>query len=256
MSHPHYLDMLFSDNRVSKTDLEVMWRLRSCSKGFLKEQRWMVDWTGKDKATVSRSLSRLISLGYVIKDHRGWVPILSDLAKQPSCVDATLEPDATKPVAPTQLTVASTQLLVDQPATRTISNLLQSTKESILILEKAEAQPLARVVTLEPPKKKTRFDMKTSITKEGYQELLSRTDLANGDRQWLYSQIESMQDWSANGHLKQDWLATARNWIKRARKSGDLPKGAAPARHQPKTFKQIDDEEFEKNLEEFRRMKL
>jgi hypothetical protein len=114
-----------------------------------------------------------------------------------------------------------------------------------------------RAVALKPievPPKKTLFDIKTSIPREGYQELLTRTDLANGDRAWLYSQMESMQDWSAeSGNKKLNWLAAARNWLKRSRSRGDIPNGASPPRkvYRPKTFKQIDDEEFESALKGF-----
>jgi len=211
---------------------------------------WLVRNYGLSRHQVQHSISALLKLGFIerILDRRP-----NDKFKTRRCLRVVTLSDA-RPSDRSD--PQSIRWIGSSSSDGSDIDIKEDNNKANMKEEGEGAQLPARVVTLEPSKKKTRFDMKTSIAREGYQELLSRTDLANGDRQWLYSQMESMQDWSINGHLKQDWLATARNWIKRARKSGDMPKGAAPTRHQPKTFKQIDDEEFEKNLEEFRRMKL
>lgn len=95
--------------------------------------------------------------------------------------------------------------------------------------------------------KKTLFDLNTSISREQYQEILGRPDLADGDRMYLLSNVESMKDWShSKGEKRIDWAAVLRNWIKSERKRGHLPNSQRP--NQPKTFKQMDrdDEEQER----------
>jgi hypothetical protein len=85
-------------------------------------------------------------------------------------------------------------------------------------------------------KKKTLFDLKTSISHEQYQELMSRQDMAAGDREYLRDQVESMADWSSGkGERRVDWAACLRNWIKRNRKSGDMPNGVIK-KGGPQTF--------------------
>lgn len=60
------------------------------------------------------------------------------------------------------------------------------------------------------------FDTQKSITEEQYQSMLDDKELADGDRQWLWRQVKTMEDHFKNKRRK-DWAATLRNWVRKAR---------------------------------------
>lgn len=68
--------------------------------------------------------------------------------------------------------------------------------------------------------KKTLYDIHTSITEDEYLILLRDPELVGGDREFLKQCCLEMEDWSkSNLNKKVDWLATLRNWVRRAKKN-------------------------------------
>lgn len=66
-----YLDQAFKDRNLSKLDVEIYWRLRTCQSGYAKNQRVLTQWTGKNSGTISKSIKRLEDYSYItIQDHK------------------------------------------------------------------------------------------------------------------------------------------------------------------------------------------
>lgn len=70
--YTHFLIPLFADERLTKLDIEIYWRINSCKRGYCKNQSILRYWTGKGKSSVSRSINRLIECGYLEKTANGY----------------------------------------------------------------------------------------------------------------------------------------------------------------------------------------
>lgn len=94
--------------------------------------------------------------------------------------------------------------------------------------------------------KVTAFSKKESITREQYQAILTSPSLADNDREFLKWCVEEMADWAAsNGKRKADWAATLRNWVRRNLKEKQK------FEKRPKTFTEIEDENYEEASKRF-----
>jgi hypothetical protein len=131
------------------------------------------------------------------------------------------------------------QLTSKQPAT---NQQLTTTKE--LKNEKNEKKNILPPAKLPP---KTTICTPKSITHTQLKELVDNPRYGDGDMDYVLANYEEMFNWSqSGGKRKKDWLATLRNWIIRERKAGRLPHGKNSK--QPKTFRQLEDEWFQKQL--------
>lgn len=137
-----------------------------------------------------------------------------------------------------------------RPKSETLPKEIRIKKEEDLLAE--EAAPLP--VPIKTNKGKTRFDPRKSITSHQYQVMLEDPTLADGDRAWMFEQLKTMADWSANGNMKLDWAATFRNWMRSERKRGNVPnahKNRNGHHKRPQTFQEIDQQNFNNALQGF-----
>lgn len=110
---------------------------------------------------------------------------------------------------------------------------------------------------LKKKKSPTIFDLKTSITREQYQDILSNPSLGGQNRAFLRFCVEQMSDWSlSSGKSKLDWSATLRNWIRKTRQDGTTPENfeakiSGQKKEQPKTFFELEEERHKNALANF-----
>jgi len=81
------------------------------------------------------------------------------------------------------------------------------------------------------------------ITKDDLAKIAHHPDYGAGDMQVVKNAWLDLRDWAeAKGARKKDWTATLRGWIRRNKQN---------QRYQPKTFAQIDQDNFEQACNDF-----
>lgn len=226
----HFLDAAFQDERLSRLDCEVLWRLQSCSGGYLAAQKHMVDWTGKNKGSISRSFGRLESFGYIERCDKGWripseTPLPELRGDNKSCADTT------------------------KSCLDTTKSCVETTSHHLLKYNKTKLNNNTQnTPSVSKPKSKTTICDKNSVPIEKLNEILNDPDYGNRNKELVRDCFLDMIDWSqSNSKRKADWTAALRGWIRRERKKGST----GGARNTPKTFTQLEQEHFDKQLADF-----
>lgn len=68
----HFLDEIFKDDRISKLDCEVYWRICCSTRKGVKSQSVLCEWTQRGRGTISKSLKRLCDAGYLEQEGRAY----------------------------------------------------------------------------------------------------------------------------------------------------------------------------------------
>ena len=86
----YFLDWVFMNPELSKLDCHILLRLHASSWGGVEKQATIAKWCDATKGAVSKSVTRLIKQGYLIKSEEG---IFISRPSQKSFLQETIEPE-------------------------------------------------------------------------------------------------------------------------------------------------------------------
>lgn len=197
-------DSLWKHSDIALSDIKIYGIINRLKNGLGTSYSKLANWSGVSKRTVERSVPKLIELGFLYQKN-GWIYIAKK--QEVADMDGGIN-DTDGGQSPTSMAVKHRQgwrSTTDKDGGSLI-NINTNTR------------------TNTRTNNKTNFDINNSITQEQYQAILSDSELAEGDKDYLKTCALNMGDhFRGKGEMKVDWNATLRNWIRNNRSYGKLP---------------------------------